>query len=314
MTVESPPFATAVGSYSAEQTRRAMFAWAARTAANAPGILAGGLLSASDLQISAPSSGMSVNVSTGEAVIGGTEGGTQGGYYARNASTTNLTIATANASNPRIDTIVALVSDAGYGEPAGGSGSQWALVVVTGTAVAGATLANLSGAAAVPASSLLIGYVLVPAAATSIVTADIANVASVVVSQSSLAKTVCRVYRAGAYTMGAGGANLYPDTIDFDLGGNYNIGATSYTCPSAGIYSVDSSMATNTVQDPALMLLYKNGASVRQGPYSSSYGCALTDSIKCNAGDTLAIYCSISTSSGVQTGANVSYVNFARIA
>jgi hypothetical protein len=181
MTVESPPFAIqSTGlTYTAEQTRRAMYAALSRSAANSPGILAGGLLSGTDCQLSAPGAGLSVNVSPGELIIPGTEGGSQGGYYARVSSTTNLPIATANASNPRIDAVVATVSDSNYTEPTGGSGNQWALQVVTGTPTTGATLPNLLGAAGVPASSLLLGYVLVPNAATSVVIADIANAATV---------------------------------------------------------------------------------------------------------------------------------------
>src|ERR1700733_1852472 len=124
MAMESPGFANQASSYNAEITRRAVFAAFARTGANSPGKISGGLFSSSDLQLSAPVSGLSVNVSTGECIIGGSEGGTQGAYYARGASQTNLTISAANPSNPRIDTIVATISDSGYGEPTGGSGDQ----------------------------------------------------------------------------------------------------------------------------------------------------------------------------------------------
>ena len=107
MAVESPPFATQAGNFGAEQTRRAVFAWAARTASNTPGIVAGGLISSADCQLTAPASGMSVNVGTGEVLIGGTEGGNQGGYYGRATSQTNLAVTAANATNPRVDTVVA---------------------------------------------------------------------------------------------------------------------------------------------------------------------------------------------------------------
>ena len=177
MAVESPPWATQAGSFGAEQTRRAVFAAYARTAANNPGIIAGGLLSTADLQLSAPASGMSVNVSAGECIIGGSEGGAQGGYYARATSQTNLSISASNPTNPRIDTVCATSADGAYTIPTGGTSGQWTLQVVTGTPTAGATLSNLNGAATLPLSSLLLGYVLVPANATNIVTADIANVA-----------------------------------------------------------------------------------------------------------------------------------------
>lgn len=179
---ESPPaFIQGTGlSFGAEQSRRAVFAWAARTAANSPGIISGGLLSASDCQLSAPGSGMSVNVGTGEMIIGGNEGGSQGGYGpCRITSTTNLSISAANPSLPRIDTVVGSVADSNYTLPSDLTGNQFSPVVITGTPTSGATLSNLSGAAAVPGSSLVLGYVLVPAAASNIVSGDIANVATV---------------------------------------------------------------------------------------------------------------------------------------
>ncbi len=175
MAVESPPWAIQYAglTYPAEQTRRAMYALLNRTSANTPGVIAGGVMSNADCALTAPASGLSVNVAVGEMIIPGTEGGSQGGYYARVSSQTTLPIATANASNPRVDSIYATVSDSNYTEPSGGSGNQWALQVIPGTPTSGATLTNLLGVAAAPASSLLIGYVLVPAAAASIVTADI---------------------------------------------------------------------------------------------------------------------------------------------
>jgi hypothetical protein len=223
MTVESPPWALQAGSYPAEQTRRAVFMWAARTAANTPGILQGGLASATDCQVTAPGSGLSVNVSTGEMLIPGNEGGTQGGAYARVSSTTNAVVSTANPTNPRIDRIVALMSDAGYTEPTGGSGSQWAISVVTGTATAGASLANLSGAAAVPGSSLLLANLLVPAAASNIITADIANKAIVVglLAGSNFLRVPAAtpaLLTWGIFTTGSGTIN-YAGSNDWTLSG-----------------------------------------------------------------------------------------------
>ena len=177
MALETGAFMQA-NSYSAEIVRRAVFAQYARTSANNPGIISGGLIGATDFQISQVSSpNMTVNVSTGEAIVPGNEGGAQGGYYVRGTSTTNLAISTADPSNPRIDTVCLTCGDAQYTLPSGGTSGALTLQVVTGTPTAGATLSNLSGAAALPGSSLLLGYVLVPAGATNIITADILNVA-----------------------------------------------------------------------------------------------------------------------------------------
>ena len=187
-------FATQAGSYSAETTRRAMFAPYARTSANSPGIIAGGLLSSADLQITAPVSGMTVNIGTGEGIIGGSEGGAQGGYYFRNSSSFSAPVAAANPSNPRVDAVCATMADAGYTQPSdvGSTTNGPVLAVVTGTPTAGANVTPgsggyLAGAPSIPLSTLLLGYVLVPTSATNIVTADILNVAGPLSMTASVA-------------------------------------------------------------------------------------------------------------------------------
>jgi hypothetical protein len=206
MAVETPPWAVsgAGATYTAEQTRRALFPWAQRTGANTPGIVSGGLISATDMTLTAPGSGLSVNVGVGEAIVGG-DTGTAGAYYCLNKSTTNLTIATASGSHPRIDTVVAVVADSGYTEPTGFSGNQWTPAVITGTATAGATLANLTGAGVAPADSLTLGYVLVPTSATSIVSGDILNLGTMVMPQSrNLGRATSSSLLASNYTYAVG--------------------------------------------------------------------------------------------------------------
>jgi hypothetical protein len=244
MAMESPGAFNQASSYSAEVARRAIFSAYARTAANTPGILAGGTLSASDLILSAPGSGLSVNVSTGEAIVGGSEGGVQGGYYARNASVTNLTISTANPTNPRIDTIALTIADSGYTEPTGVSGNAAVLQVITGTATSGANLTNLSGKAALSASSLLLGYVLVPATATNIITADIANKATVV-------------------NLGAAGLNylqlMTPRTLRVAAG---NVGVTF---PASATSSATLAVAHGLGTIPTTVIVCANGSTTTGG-------------------------------------------------
>jgi hypothetical protein len=100
-----------------------------------------------------------------------------GPYYFQNSASYEQVIETAGASNPRVDTIIARVYDtnldsSGKHEPI--------LAALKGAEESGCTLANKKGVAAVPKSSLVLGYVLVEAKASSIVTADIANVAALV--------------------------------------------------------------------------------------------------------------------------------------
>lgn len=124
--------------------------------------------------ITPPGSGMSCSIAPGEAWVAGSSAATQSGYYCRVSSSTSLSIATSSPSNPRIDRISAVVTDAAYS----GATNTFAPVVLTGTPTASATLVNLLGVAAAPASSLTLGYVLVPASATNIISADISNVAT----------------------------------------------------------------------------------------------------------------------------------------
>jgi hypothetical protein len=111
----------------------------------------------------------------GGAIVPGTFTTSQQPYLCWNDASYELAIPASDGSYPRIETIVLRV----YDNAIDSSGKTEAVFgAVKGTATVGATLSNLSGIAAFPKSSLLLGYVLVPAKATSIVTADIANVAT----------------------------------------------------------------------------------------------------------------------------------------
>jgi hypothetical protein len=80
------------------------------------------------------------------------------------------TFSNPDPTDPRIDRVVALVQDADLDD----SGQyRWRYTVVQGSAAAGATLGNLTGAGAVPANAMLLANVLVPAAGTVILTANI---------------------------------------------------------------------------------------------------------------------------------------------
>jgi hypothetical protein len=121
-----------------------------------------------DLKVSQRAAGanMSVDVAGGLCVIEGTESATQGAYVCRSDATpTNVAIAASNASLARIDLIVAKVQDAFYS----GATNAWSIVAVTGTA-SGSPVAP--GA---PVNSLTLAQILVPAASTSVVNANITD-------------------------------------------------------------------------------------------------------------------------------------------
>src|SRR5581483_7444458 len=91
---------------------------------------------------------------------------TQGVYYCYNDNSTgnvSLAIAAANPSNPRIDLVIAQVQDAQYS----GATNNWQLAVVTGTAGASPAVPAL------PANSLPLASVWVPAASTNVTAGNI---------------------------------------------------------------------------------------------------------------------------------------------
>jgi hypothetical protein len=85
-------------------------------------------------------------------------------------ATANVTVTASNATNPRVDQIILRWNDSSIPT---GSGNVPTLEVLTGTATAGATLDNRTGAAALPNDCLRLADILVPAASTSVTTANI---------------------------------------------------------------------------------------------------------------------------------------------
>jgi hypothetical protein len=204
--VESPAsFAQSV-TYSAEQLRHVFGTLLQR--GSGIGSVVGGLVSSGDMLVTA-GTGMQVLVAPGEAWITGNSVSTQGAYYARVTSSNALAISAANATNPRIETIIAQVKDAAYA----GTEVTFSVSVVVGTAEAGSTLANLKGAGAVPASSLVLAYCLVPAKAVSLEAADIENVAVTVATIQPLVP----VSRTGSFTAVSGQFNYCNSTCTATL-------------------------------------------------------------------------------------------------
>ena len=109
---------------------------------------------------------MAVNISSGHAIIAGSQTATQGFYVAYNDATASVSIATASPSLPRIDRIVVAVQDSYYG---GTANNQVIFQAITGTPNASPV------APSAPANSLTLAYVAVAANATSIVTGNITD-------------------------------------------------------------------------------------------------------------------------------------------
>jgi hypothetical protein len=172
MTVEANPFALQSDTYSAEITRRAIYASLQRGATI--GSVVGGLVAPSDCQVTYAGSGLKLTVATGEAYVPGSTSATQSAYYTRVSAAETLTLSAASPSAPRIERISLVIKDASYS----GAESLGEVKVSEGVASAGATLNNLTGVAAAPASSLTLAYVLVPQSATTISNSEIRNVSA----------------------------------------------------------------------------------------------------------------------------------------
>lgn len=111
------------------------------------------------LQVSA-SGTWDLSIATGYALIQGTDTALQPMYTVYQSTTATLTLGThAPATNPRIDAIVVQYNDSVY--TARTPADTYAFVQVVGTPTSGANLTNLSGKPAIPASSVLLAYILV---------------------------------------------------------------------------------------------------------------------------------------------------------
>jgi hypothetical protein len=117
---------------------------------------------------------MSVQIAAGGVWVPGSVTTTQGPYYVYNSATFEQPIVAAGASNPRVDTIVMRILDEEYE----GASKEPKFESLKGTEEPGVTLPNKNGKATVPKSCYVLGYVLVPPVATTIVTADIESTGS----------------------------------------------------------------------------------------------------------------------------------------
>lgn len=128
-----------------------------------------GILGATSFDVSERAAGanMTLDVTAGVAVLAGDDAVGQGNYLVEATATLGaFTIGTADASNPRIDRVGIQLNDPSEG---GAAGRNCTFVTVPGTAAASPS------APALPDSFFELAQVTVPAAATSIVNANITD-------------------------------------------------------------------------------------------------------------------------------------------
>lgn len=137
-------------------------------------IVQSGVVNKGDYLVTAKASQppMGVSVAAGAAWVKATTGTRNGAYHIVNDASVDITLTAADATNPRVDRIILRVADTSDLSSATDTAT---LEVLSGTPTSGATLANLNGAAAQPANTLNLAFVLVGAGVTSVVSANIGN-------------------------------------------------------------------------------------------------------------------------------------------
>lgn len=133
-----------------------------------------------------PVSGMTIKVGSGFAIVGNTTSNLQSGYKTGTMTSRNLTVPTADATNPRIDKVVIGVNDNGDSTSAG------YVDIIQGTPAASPT------APATPANALVLATVRVNANSTSVASTNITD--------------------ARVYTTAAGGVVPWPSLTGIPAG------------------------------------------------------------------------------------------------
>lgn len=195
------------------------------------------------LLVTTGGSGLTLDVAQGGGFVS-SDVDDQGMYSIYNDDTVVLTATTADGTNPRIDQVVATVRDSQFG----GVDNDWVLSVLAGTPTGGATLSNLTGAAALPDRTIRLAYVLVPATftgpfvnATHILDARTAYVSCgngpfPYVSLEPAAVT--SIPNTAAYTQPTLGTTLHLDDEYFSVSG------ATVTVKTAGTYDIQAANQT----------------------------------------------------------------------
>jgi hypothetical protein len=184
MTLRTPPSWEQNASHPAENDRLTTQALWATT----------GIINDASLAVTANSPvGMSVRVAAGWAAIVGTTQPLMGTYVAYNDATVVLSITTANPSNPRIDLICITINDSYYS----GTSNNVVFQVIAGTPASSPIAPTL------PANSLALAQITVPAAATSISNSNIGDLRVLVTSNVPAQGDISSV-TAGAGLTGGG--------------------------------------------------------------------------------------------------------------
>lgn len=136
------------------------------------------------------------------------------------------------------------------------------------------------------------------------------------VGTSGLA-AVTRAYQAAGQSIPGATLTLVAlDTIYFDTMSAFNTAAHLFTCPKAGIYRSEGSVATASSVSMAA-ILYHNaspstyGPGATPNPATGQYTAVVSDVMQCAAGDTLSLY--VYAASGIALATNLNFFSVEQV-
>jgi len=115
-------------------------------------------------------------------------------------------------------------------------------------------------------------------------------------------------FGGSAYVSKTGGATLVFDNAIHNDGSHYNTGTGIFTCPVAGLYTVQCCLLSQNTSDAYELYLNQDGTTIAR---TLTIGRAVSFSyaIKCTASQTLAV--AISTTTNIFEGTGTSRYSFA---
>ena len=115
-------------------------------------------------------------------------------------------------------------------------------------------------------------------------------------------------FGGSTYVSKATGATLVFDNAIHNDGSHYNTGTGIFTCPVAGLYTVQCSLLSQNVSDSYEAWVRQNGTVIAR-TYTANRALSFSHVIKCTASQTLEI--AISTTTNIYEGTGTSKYSFA---
>lgn len=265
-------------------------------------------------QQASPTIGIKVNLDSAGAASAMIPSGDLYPYMVFMDAAENITLATADGSNPRIDLIVAYVDVSVVDDTNPNNPGAFLIDNVTGTPSGSPAVPNNAAIQAVIGASnpyIILARVAVAAGATTITNANVTDVRSLVQSPSSNPYKFS-VRRVAAATTGNNAfAKVVWDTEDFDTNGNFATG--TYTAPTDGFYQFSAYI--NVISGSVnIISLYKNGSEFRRGDQANhAAGLGLSVELQLVAGNTIDIYAFGNAANSLDVTAGLNYFTGFRI-